>query len=522
MAQVRPAEFELRGARAYPIRATGRLAFSYRPNQRLEAGARLWLLFDIRQGAGEPQCESAHEPNYFSAETAQYTPLCLSCYRARTLDLYPQVPEFLHVCEITFPKGLPETDELGLALGSEDGPWAYPVRPIGAFHFWLLQGSSGEWSFEPTGYKTYRAFRPEGATYDRLREALLSATAKFHGDYAPIPETALQPTPGILWGDLHGMAFNQRPLDDFYRYAREVAGLDFAAAMLFSYNTCVGDTWARVKEAAKRHTAQGAFVGVAGVEFGSPPDGSHRNVHFPEPTDVPPIFFEERPPALDPHLRERFHPETIFCHDLAEFYATVHRFGGVVSGHFHTLDYRRESLAEIWQKQSGSEHEEERVFRLLNRGLRLGVIAGSDTHDSAPGNPEPEPGCPQPAGLMAVLADEVTPSALWQAVRQRHVYATTGARIALRFASGAHLMGSVLPRDAMRAFQVHVRGTVVLDSVELIANGETVAELAPSGRDCQGDVSVVSAADRAPEWYLLRVKQSDGHRAWSSPIWFDG
>ena len=42
----------------------------------------------------------------------------------------------------------------------------------------------------------------------------------------------------------------------------------FAAAMLFSYNTCIGDMWQRIKDAAHRFTQSSEFVAVAGVEFG--------------------------------------------------------------------------------------------------------------------------------------------------------------------------------------------------------------------------------------------------------------
>ena len=68
-----------------------------------------------------------------------------------------------------------------------------------------------------------------------------------------------------------------------------------------------------------------------------------------------------------------------------------------MTGHHHTQTYNREILAEIWQKQKPLVDEEERIFQLLRSGRRLGLVGGSDTHDSMPGNPFPEPGCPRPA-----------------------------------------------------------------------------------------------------------------------------
>ena len=423
-------------------------------------------------------------------------------------------------------------EDLTIELGGAG--WEFPMHPIGDFRFWLIEGQPGQ-VFAPTGYKTYRRFEPS------LPTEVLSVGAPFGGEHVRLAPGNSRSTPGILWGDLHGMAFNQRPLDDYYEYAREVADFDFAAAMLFSYNVCVGDMWDHVKETAARFTQPGEFVAVPGIEFGTPPDISHRNAHFfLHPERVPPIFCEERPPALEPRLTDRFHTDTVMCRDLEHFYETVAAYGGMVSGHFHTLRYEREHLAEMWQKQTGSAQEEERVFGLLNQGMRLGLVGGSDTHDSMPGNPGPEPSCPQTAGFMAVLADEVTPQALYEAVMERRVYATTGARVALRVDASGHTMGSAVPADTPRAFRVEAEGSAPLAAVELVRQGAVVDRVDPSGAawegaladpgdgiDASGPVREAGLAGQGVDgmragtaWYLVRVTQTDGHRAWSSPIWF--
>ena len=471
-------------------------------------------MWDIRQGAGAPQCEDTAVPNPVTVSSATGVPVAVSCYGARTLDLYPQVPEFLHVCEIVFPAGMAQDDELRIDLGREEFRWTYPAHPIGDFRFWLAEGKPGQ-TFALTGYKTYRKFRPS------LSSELLSLGIAFAGEY-PRPDAGhTRKTPGILWGDLHGMVFNQRPLDEYYAYARDIACFDFAAAMVFSYNICVGDIWESVKETAARWTRPGEFVAVTGIEFGTPPDGSHRNAHFFLDSDrVPPIFFEERPPALDPDLVGRFHPDTVFCRDLADFYATIERYRGVVSGHFHTLKYDREILAEMWQKQAKSAGEERRIFDLLNDGIRLGLVAGSDTHDSMPGNPFPEPGCPQPAGFMAVLTDEISLRAIYDAVIARRVYGTTGARIALNLDVSGRPMGSVVPATVPRWFRVQVEGTAPLAGIELLRQGAVVDGVDSSGTTWDGILQDPSDTGECA-WYLIRVTQKDGHRAWSSPVWFD-
>ncbi len=408
-------------------------------------------------------------------------------------------------------------------MGSDAAGWVLLDHPIGSFRFWLVESEPEGWRFKETGYKSYRSFR-NGQVNEKIPGLAGVLSIRVEGQAPrPTPENTRR-TPGILWGDIHGMAFNQRPLDDFYRYAWDEAQYDFAAAMLFSYNICVKGVWDEVKAAAARWSEPGRFVAIAGLEAGTVPDGSHRNAHFlVHPERVPPIFCEDRPPATDPRLHRRFNADTIFCQDLEHYYAVVQRYEGIVSGHFHTLKYDREILAEIWQKQNGALKEEARIFEMLNWGHRFGINASSDTHDSMPGNPEPEPGCPLPAGQMAILADELTPEAIHQAILARRVYGTTGARIALRFESNGKPMGSILPATANREFVIEVEGSQPISHLELINGGTVVATERGSGTAMSTVISDKQMEESSShcQWYLIKVTQTDGHRAWSSPIWFE-
>ena len=72
---------------------------------------------------------------------------------------------------------------------------------------------------------------------------------------------------------------------------------------------------------------------------------------------------------------------------------------------------------------------------------------------------------------MTKLRSELTTASLAEAFLARRVIATTGARIALRFESDDAPMGSELPFDAARAFDIRVQGTSRIESVELLRNG---------------------------------------------------
>ena len=499
------------------------IRLSYRSDTPMQPGARLWLFYDIRQDAGWVQSENDRGENFISVSPSDGEKMAVMTYGvvSRTLDLYPQVPEFLVLTEMVVGAGgLPAGQTMDISIER----WRVPLRPINPFRFWLVVDGEARWDFAPTGYKSYRVFvhRGTGARVasEIVAPHLMDAPIEVTGVYPAVPAADRCKRPGLFWGELHGMAFNQRPLDDFYNYAKQVADLDFCAAMLFSYNTCVGNVWQQVKEAAKGHTVPGKFVAFVGFECGTPPDDSHRCAYFPEPEEVPPIFCDSRPPAQDPLLHARFHPNTVFCSTLDEFYATVRRYGGFVGGHFHTTTYDREVLAEMWQKQTFNVDEEARIFEYMLQGKGFALVGGSDTHDSMPGNPDPEPSCPRPAGITGVWADALTTKALADAFLARRVFATSGARMVLKFDSNGHSMGSELPLSAPRVFRVSVDGTADLTSVELLRDGRPVETWNPGGRILEAEFEDEVAHRGASSFYLIRVHQTDGHMGWSSPIWF--
>ncbi|MGH2354950.1 MAG: DUF3604 domain-containing protein [Chloroflexota bacterium] len=338
---------------------------------------------------------------------------------------------------------------------------------------------------------------------------------------------------GLFWGDLHGMLFNQRPFEDYFRWARDVARLDFAGGQLFSYLACVREAWERLVEVWHDFDQPGRFVALPSVECGTPPDGSHRHYFLPEVAGAAPIFCEDRPVARDPMLLARFHPETVFCADYRALYREAHARGGFVHGHFHTRFYEGETLAEIYQKQVvRPEPEEGRINAALRAGARLGIVGGSDTHDSRPANPHPERGTPKlPAGLTAIWAERLDRASLFDALRRRRCYATTGQRLLLDFRVNGAWMGAEAPAAAGGGyeFQAEILGPANVQRVELVVNGEVVQAFSPDRPH-----AVLSGMVRAPggapanagegaaaasAYCYLRVLQADGNRAWSSPVW---
>ena len=104
----------------------------------------------------------------------------------------------------------------------------------------------------------------------------------------------------------------------------------------------------------------------------------------------------------------------------------------------------------------------------LRRGLRFGIVASSDSHAGHPGG--------FGDGRLAVLARALTRDELWEAIRSRRVYATTGANILLDFRVNDAYMGEAIADSASATRSIHaaVEGMDQIDYVELVKNGETL------------------------------------------------
>ena len=151
----------------------------------------------------------------------------------------------------------------------------------------------------------------------------------------------------------------------------------------------------------------------------------------------------------------------------------------------------------------------------LRRGVRLGFIAGSDTHGGRPGGSAKEP-LGYWGGLAAVWAEELTRRDLFDALRRRQTYALTGARIILRFTVNGAPMGSELPGGDQADIRIDAWTPGRLAKVELMKNAEVLRVFHPDGDECHLQVE---DAPGGPAFYHVRITQTDGELAVCSPVW---
>ena len=173
------------------------------------------------------------------------------------------------------------------------------------------------------------------------------------------------------------------------------------------------------------------------------------------------------------------------------------------------------------------------VVDLLNRGLRMGFVGGTDSHATMPAGLGREH-LDRPPGMTAVLSEELTRPAIYHAIRRRSCYAASIERIYLDVTVAGAAMGQSLAwpdAAAERAIAVAAAGRSDVERIDVVRNGETIHSHAV-GNWC-GRAAFTDAADLGGLWleskhlgrfvyYYVRVTCASGAQAWSSPVWLIG
>jgi len=108
----------------------------------------------------------------------------------------------------------------------------------------------------------------------------------------------------------------------------------------------------------------------------------------------------------------------------------------------------------------------------LAMGHKFGFIGSTDHHSAHPGS--------HGHGRAMVWAKELTRDSIWDAIQARRTYAITGNGIGLAVSLNQHQMGQSLEFVEARELEIEVQGGSKLESVELLKNGEVIAQKIPT------------------------------------------
>lgn len=339
----------------------------------------------------------------------------------------------------------------------------------------------------------------------------------------------------LFFGDIHGHSAGSDGINSpehYYAYGREIAGLDFCA--LTDHAECIYPdlkyNWEYIVKATENANKDGEFVTFPAFEWTHGQWG-HRDVFYRNAEDALRIgYFNSTVKEFDSpqklyDLVRSVKPIIIPHHTLAVYNPAQH-------------DPELEPLIEIYSMWGSSEYDNNPLWQLhfkegtavetiLRRGYKFGVIASGDNHQGQPA----QKGLTQSKyaqlthtnGIAGVWAESLSRESIWKALLARSCFATTGARIYLRFSANGANMGSTLNRTNEIIFNYEVRGTDELKAVEIVSNlrGTPYAIEKPTSDNCLGSYKIkLQENDLSHMYYFyLRIKQTDGEWAWSSPIW---
>lgn len=482
---------------------------------------------------------------------------------------------------LTIPSILAAGEEFSLRI-SVTGPDALPADDFP--HSLSFAGSAGirglpaDFRFSPgRAASEIPGLRATGEPVALVEAAVVpEETGALPGRVRSNPAWVFEDPPyRVWWGDLHVhtkhsncSAWRCLGPEWCYLYARDISHLDFSAASdhLRGIASDPG-RWENLRETARRFDEPGRFATF--LAFESSHDrgfGGDNNAYLLG--DRAPFFW--LPGKNMEGIAPRVPLEELWRWlDRAgtPYFTVPHHTGR--AGKFRSWDEDRydpvrEPLFEIYSSWGSSE---KRCSRLpisggandspsfftdaLRAGARFGVIASSDDHATLPGSAHhfrmtpyntPIPDGHAHKGLAAVRCRRLDRPALFEALRNRDVFATTHARTLVDFSLCGAPMGREITADRSDRGKrpARVRLTIHDSSVArvfLVRNGEDIAHRDIRGpetgnavnevvfEDCQPlEKIALRGAKHHPEpfaVYYARVEDGNGAHQWTSPVWID-
>ncbi len=276
---------------------------------------------------------------------------------------------------------------------------------------------------------------------------------------------------GRYWAELHGQSeetIGTNSIDDYFRFARDLGFVDISGHQGNDFQ--ITDAfWQKIQDTTKAFNKSGKFVAFPGWEWsGNTGLGGDRNVLYRE--EGGPISRSSRALVSE---ADAVNPCSETVEDLFD------RLDGCeqdvmliahVGGRYADLARHREGLEPAVEVHSAWGTFEWMLDDAFSRGYRVAIVANSDGHKGRPGASYPGASTfGSYGGLTCVLAESLDRDSVWRAYQERRVYATTGARIALDFATGdGTQMGSVMDVDQNNVpeFHVSVHGTAAIERIE--------------------------------------------------------
>ncbi len=323
--------------------------------------------------------------------------------------------------------------------------------------------------------------------------------------------------------EISGDGGNDGPLEDMWRYAIDVAGMDWLGCGDHDNGSGREYTWWLTQKTTDAFSLPGAFNPVYSYERSVVYPEGHRNV-----------IFTRRGVRTLPRLPLSAKDDPKPAPDTQLLYQYLHLFNGICASHTSATDMgtdwrdndpKVEPFVEIYQ---GARQNYERpgaprcptaddaiggweplgfVNLALKKGYRLSFESSSDhvsTHIS----------------YALAYAENPSREAVFNAMQARHVYAAT-ANIVADYRCGAHMMGDEFSTDTPPKLQLHLEGTAPVAKVVIIKDDEEVFTATPNQQKCDVEWTDPQPTAGKTSYYYARGEQADGELVWASPMWIE-
>ncbi len=324
------------------------------------------------------------------------------------------------------------------------------------------------------------------------------------------------------------------PGHDLFANLRDIEKLDFCA-LTDHHNSIDKPIWAFDGEQIRNNHDPKRFVTFLGQEWSSSAGPQsfgygHHNIIFLDPYLK--SFIDDSYTFLTPaQLWEKLDKIDFVSipHQLADWGGLVRAKGkwGNPPKDWNYYDEILEPVAEIFQSRGSYEYygcprqaEDGAPFSRFylqdawKRGIVIGVTASPD-HGGG-------------YGKTGVWAEELTRKSIFEAVRSRHTYGTSGKKMALLFRAGEAMMGDKVdtPQSSI-SFEVEASSDTQIKEVVIFRNNEiefnskaNLKNLSLRWVDENPNKEDGIAQRLDYNWYYVRIQTEDDEIAWSSPIWF--